>query len=185
MCALCDEEPEALRSEVISTEFRGKTISYEREYFYCARRNEQYTDIRVDDGNNRRFLDAYRKACGLLTGEEIINIRKRLGLSQRDLSMLLDMGAVTISRIERKSIQDRSTDDSIRRIKNDPLFLLEKLDAHKDKLGKKYERIKNLLDIRKEGLSYLKKVLEIYYRDSKDIQGKSRLSQDFSKLAGE
>ncbi|MGL4946663.1 MAG: hypothetical protein ACRC4X_03215, partial [Cetobacterium sp.] len=83
--------------------------------------------------------------------------------------MLLGMGEITITRIENKVIQDKSTDDSIRRIAVDPLFLLQKLEVNKEKLGKKYSLVKALLNQREEVAIYLKRILNIYYMEiSKD-----------------
>ena len=39
--------------------------------------------------NDVAFKDAYRRACNLLTSDEICNIRTKYGISQADLAKLL------------------------------------------------------------------------------------------------
>lgn len=168
-CKFCDEEHLEIRTEMREVEIKGKTISYEAQYYFCPEMDEEFEEGDLININLNRARDAYRKEVGLLTIGDIVEIREKFSLSQKDLAILLGMGEVTITRIESKIIQDKSTDDSIRRIAEDPLFLLEKLELNREKLGKKYNVIKSLLNQKEEVSIYLKRILNIYYMElSKD-----------------
>ncbi|MGL4569080.1 MAG: type II TA system antitoxin MqsA family protein [Fusobacteriaceae bacterium] len=164
-CKFCDEEHLEIRTEMREVEIKGKTISYRAQYYFCPEMDEEFEEGELININLNRARDAYRKEVGLLTIGDIVEIREKFSLSQKDLAILLGMGEVTITRIESKIIQDKSTDDSIRRIAEDPLFLMQKLELNKEKLGKKYSAVKALLDIDEEVYIYLKKILDIYYMD--------------------
>jgi putative zinc finger/helix-turn-helix YgiT family protein len=175
LCKLCDEDHLEVKTEIREAEIKGEKITYEAKYYYCPQLNEEYEDGNLINENLNKARDVYRKAVGLLTIDEIIEIRERLHLSQRDMALLPGMGEVTISRIESKIIQDKSTDDSIRRIDNDPLFFLEKLEINKEKLGKKYYIIKENL---KENLNVEEKI-NIYFNKAMDIYNKNFSNNDY------
>ncbi|MGL5592731.1 type II TA system antitoxin MqsA family protein [Cetobacterium sp.] len=162
-CKICDENHLEIITEMRTVEIKGKKILYEAEYYFCPELEEVFEEGDLINKNLNRARDVYRKESGLLTIAEIVEIRGKYNLSQRDLAIILGMGEATISRIESKIIQDKSTDDSIRRIANDPLFLLEKLELNKEKLGKKYDSIKSILKQDQEVCIYSKKILELYY----------------------
>jgi len=52
----------------------------------------------------------YRKKHGMLSPSEIRELRKRYGLTQKELSLLLGWGAVTLSRYENGALQDMAHD---------------------------------------------------------------------------
>ena len=56
-----------------------------------------------------------RSRHGFLTSEEIRARRKRLGQSQREFALHTGVGLATIKRAEMGKIQDRHTDEAIRR----------------------------------------------------------------------
>ena len=90
--------------------------------------------------------NAYRKKHNLLTSNEIIDIRKKYNLSQVDFSRLLGLGDVTITRYETKAIQDETYDSILRRVKDDPSFVLELLQKNGDKLSAdKVQDIKEIM----------------------------------------
>lgn len=76
--------------------------------------------------NASRKLEAYRKAAGLLTGEDIKKIRTSLGLNQKEFSLLLGLGEISIARYETKLAQSKTIDNLIRSVSVDPLSLYDK-----------------------------------------------------------
>lgn len=178
-CRFCDEDHLEIKKEIREVEIKGKNIFYEAEYYFCPDLEEEFEEGELINLNLNRARDAYRKSTGLLTIQDIMDIREKLNLSQKDLAILLGMGEITITRIESKIIQDKSTDDSIRRIAVDPLFLLEKLELNREKLGKKYSIVKALLNQREEVSIYLKRILNVYYMEiskDKNITGNMNLN---------
>ena len=115
-------------------------------YFSCSKFNDEeseFVSAKIFDENLLNARNEYRKKFGLLTLDEIINIRKEYGLSQVELSQLLGLGDVTIARYETKAIQDPIYDDILKRIKQYPMDMLELLDKHKDKFtNERYEQIR-------------------------------------------
>ena len=111
--------------------------------------------------------NAYRKAHHLLTSTEIIDIRKKYDLSQKELARMLGWGDVTISRYETKYIQDETHDNLLRMIAKDPLAAKEYLE--RNKLGfseKRFNEIYSAIGahIPDDGAyQYLKKNLEAQY----------------------
>lgn len=85
--------------------------------------------------NEFQKLEAFRKASGLLTSEKIKSIRAFLGLNQKEFSLLLGLGEISIARYETKLVQSRTIDDLIRLVYEDPLFLYDKYQENKRNLS--------------------------------------------------
>jgi len=62
----------------------------------------------------KRIANAYRNQAGLLTGEEIVAGRKKLKLSQAQLSDRMHVGIASVKRWEGAIIQSRSMDKMLR-----------------------------------------------------------------------
>lgn len=66
--------------------------------------------------------NAYKKKVGLLTTDEIKQIRQKRGWSQRQLAKFLDIGEKDITRYENGSLQTRCIDNLIRLVGDDEVF---------------------------------------------------------------
>jgi putative zinc finger/helix-turn-helix YgiT family protein len=97
-----------------NTAFRGVDVAYQAEAFVCRECGLEVADVAQAGATQRAISDAYRKAKGLLTGEEIKGGRKRLGLTQKDLADLLSVGIASIKRWETGIIQSQSMDRILR-----------------------------------------------------------------------
>lgn len=64
----------------------------------------------------RAMADAYRERAGLLTGQQIKELRKARNMTQEQLSLAMDVGIASIKRWESGMIQSRSMDNHLRRI---------------------------------------------------------------------
>ena len=184
MCDLCGEEHLEIKKRIVETELKGEAIEYESEYAYCPDLDENILIENMLDKNLNRMRNAYRRKVNLLTSDELVDLRSGLGMSQKNMGIILGMGEATIGRIESKVIQDRTTDDTIRRIKEDPIYLLTRLEIVRDKIGEKvYKKILSKLDIEKEISIYNYKILEIKYSQYKEyskLNGMCRL--DLEKI---
>lgn len=138
-CPLCDmihevEERERFASLII----KGEEVIYEERYYFCANASDEENEFKKGSMTNENLLNArnaYRVKHGLLTSDEIIEIREGYGLSQVDLARLLGWGEATISRYESKAIQDEAYDTMLRLIKDNPLQALEFLKKNSDKFS--------------------------------------------------
>ena len=76
LCECCMEEHEV---QVVLKEeqniFKGATVDYDAEYFYCDRSDEFYADENMIASNDVDLKTAYRKECGLLTTAAEVAIR--------------------------------------------------------------------------------------------------------------
>lgn len=69
----------------------------------------------------RKVSDAYRRAHGLLTSDEIRRARKALGMSQKAFAAYMHLGEASIKRWELGAIQDEANDQYLR-LKTDSTF---------------------------------------------------------------
>lgn len=167
-CPVCDKEHEVKIFERESyTVVKSRQVKYIETYFVCENvdnDNKEYVNASMMNENLRRARNEYRKLCGLLLPEEIVNIRGKYGLSQVDLARILGWGDVTITRYETKAIQDQTYDNILRDIKDNPKKLLEYYNQNIERLdSRKREAIESNIN------KYIKAehncVLERYYMD--------------------
>lgn len=117
------------KSEVV--EVKGKKIKVELSYYYDKENDLLYDDVELGNENLRTIRNTYRKENGLLTDTEIKSIRTKYNLNQRNFSLLLGFGEITITRYESKSIQEKAHDIIIRNA-NDPELFLNNVIDNKD-----------------------------------------------------
>lgn len=124
--------------EVMETEiFKDVEVSFTAVYEYCSNGDEYLETEELVKTNSLAMKDAYRKKVGLLTSGEIIEIRKKYQVSQKDLSEILCWGRATITRYENHQVQDRAHDYVLRKINSDPKWFLEMLKSAKGRISEK------------------------------------------------
>ena len=128
LCLCCMEEHDVYQVLVKEKNiFKGVSVCYDAQYFYCERADETYADEAMLQRNDIAMKNAYRKSNGLLTTDEIIAVRRKYGISQRDLCLLLGWGCKTITRYETHQVQDNAHDTILRKLGCDPEWFLELL----------------------------------------------------------
>ncbi|MGN0379281.1 MAG: type II TA system antitoxin MqsA family protein [Butyrivibrio sp.] len=136
-CPLCGRTHDVEeRSRIATITLKGEEVTYEERFYFCANSDEDENEFETGPMTNKNLLNArnaYRIRMGLLTSDEIVEIRENYGLSQVDLARLLGWGEATISRYESKAIQDEAYDTMLRMIKDNPLQALEFLKKNADK----------------------------------------------------
>ncbi len=151
-CPLCGKKHEVEEKERFAeTIIKGDRVSYKEKYCFCANSDEDENEFATSSMVNENLLNArnaYRVMHGLLTSDEIVEIRESYGLSQVDLARLLGWGEATVSRYESKAIQDDAYDSMLRLIKDNPLQALEFLRKNSSKfsLSKKNEIRKKMIE---------------------------------------
>ncbi|MGI6488054.1 MAG: type II TA system antitoxin MqsA family protein [Syntrophothermaceae bacterium] len=138
LCLSCMEEHEVKRVEVQEENiFKGIKVDYPAKYEYCDRTEEYLTYEDSLNTNDLAFKDAYRKKVGLLTSQEIVEIRTMYDVSQKDFCKILGWGSSTIARYENHQVQDGIHDDVLRKVANDPKWFMELLNRVKGDLPEK------------------------------------------------
>ena len=138
LCLICMEEHEVQTVILEDTEeFKGEEVSFDATYEYCAHADEYLETEDMIKANSLAMKDAYREKAGLLTSREIIAIRDKYEISQKDFSEILDWGRATITRYENHQVQDRAHDDVLRKIDSDPKWFLQMLTRANGKISDK------------------------------------------------
>ena len=122
-------------------DFKNCELTVELEYYYDEELEEEYVDVELGNENLRKIRNEYRKINNLLLDYNIKQIRNIYDLSQKDFSLLLGFGEVTITRYESKTIQEKAHDEIIRKAKN-PEEFYELALRNKDKYIKEYNEEK-------------------------------------------
>ena len=181
----CMEEHE-VKTTLVSEQsiFKGKKVSYDAIYSYCDIAEELYMDEQQMQKNDIEIKNAYRKAEGLLTSDEISNIRTKYRISQKDFCILLGWGEKTITRYEGHQVQDKAHDTILKKIDRDPEWFLTLLSDVTDSLPieayrKYYEAATTLYETNRD--MYLRKAIEanyVNYQGKKLYNGNAKLSLD-------
>jgi putative zinc finger/helix-turn-helix YgiT family protein len=135
-CTHCLEEREvrcSTRQDTIMV--RGEPIVVDSEVAYCRTCENEVFDTNMAEKTLKSAYEIYRKRHGLLSPQEIRDIRNKYGLSHRALSRLLGWGPVTTQRYEQGALQDEAHDSILRQMRDDPLFVLKHWEKNKDRLS--------------------------------------------------
>ncbi len=185
LCTCCMEEHEVKTVEIKEqTMFKERKIDYEATYMYCDVADELYMDEAQIRDNDISMKNAYRRAEGLLTSDDICRIRSKYGITQNDLCTLLGWGGKTITRYESHQVQDRAHDTILKKLDRDPEWFLSLLKDSKTGLSKEtylkyYNTATQLYEAERD--IYLRKAIEASYarfQGNKMFQGNTELSLD-------
>lgn len=189
-CSICGEKHELdFCEEVCQSEIKGEQVQYTESYYRCNKYPNENTFVTGDMWNKQLIAmqDAYRIKKNLLTSFEIKEIRNKYKVTQSELSFMLGLGEITITRYETKQIQEVSNDNMLREISNNAILALNLLEKNKDKFSEKRfleisNNIKNIID--NETIEYLneQKIIGKYilYKDENLLNGNCIL--DINKL---
>lgn len=96
--------------------FRGRPVKYRPEHFVCRSCGLVADDWKLAASNQKALSDAYRRTVGLLSGEEIVEGRKKLDWNQEQLAKAANVGIASVKRWEGGLIQTKSMDTILRRV---------------------------------------------------------------------
>jgi putative zinc finger/helix-turn-helix YgiT family protein len=125
ICIKCDNEVFADKpNAIIEQEFRSERLQVKMTASACTKCDWQTLGPGQMDELRKRTADVYRQKHGLLTSEEIVARRTRLGMNQRDFAAFLRVGEASVKRWETWQVQDASSDELIR-VKSDFLAQIQ------------------------------------------------------------
>ena len=114
-CPNCEEETEqSFITKVEEINIRGELIPVQVEYYHCEECGETYEQPRKDYDPLEVAYREYRSKKNLLQPEAIKEFRKELGITQKEMSLILGIGVATLNRYENGSLQSEAHDQVIR-----------------------------------------------------------------------
>lgn len=145
-CPNCDEDREVeIIERVESFPVRGEELEVTAKVAVCLSCKEDVPDERLDDATLRSVYETYRKKYGLLSPQEIAEVRESYGLSQRALARLLGWGEATISRYETGKLPDNGHNLALKNLR-DPMYMERLLQTNGDALtDRERERVEGHL----------------------------------------
>lgn len=104
----------------VEWDVKGERIAVDKvEHGICSVCGETYFSEGISSDVQRRAVDAYKSAHGLLSGAEIRLLRQRLGLSQARFEQLIGAGPKTVVRWENGTVFQNRTADTLMRVLRD------------------------------------------------------------------
>ena len=125
---------------------RGEPIEIEETIRIDKETGREIFDEEIENKNLDVLYNKYRSKYALLLPEEITEIRKMYGLSQRAFSRILGWGEITTHRYETGALQDQSHNGTLVLLKN-PENMKILAERNKDKMSQRdYKKIMEKLD---------------------------------------
>jgi HTH-type transcriptional regulator/antitoxin MqsA len=93
-----------------------RPVTFDDRFFRCSRCGEEYFNGEMMDDSLRRATAVIRAEDGLLAPSDIVALRKKYGLTQRQLERLIGAGEKTVVRWERGSVAQNKTADTLLRV---------------------------------------------------------------------
>jgi len=115
-CPVCVIGELSMLNATDGIQYKNQTLTVQVEYCVCAQCGEEMILPEQIKRNDCRMRDAWRKADGLLTGEEIVALRKKLGLTQQQASQMFGGGQNAFSKYERGEVTQSEAMDKLMRL---------------------------------------------------------------------
>ncbi len=126
LCPLCNEGNLRKSNRNQPFNYKGKQLIIPNYTVYvCDKCNEEFVDEKTINAAEKKLRDFHRKVDNLLTSDEIVAIRKKLGLTQEKLAEKLEISRITIARYESGQLsQDKSQNIHLRLLIENPSCLI-------------------------------------------------------------
>lgn len=130
-CPYCKKEVEYKIEKKDLKEFRGIEVNTFENIAICNECNQDLYVNEIEDENNERIYQIYREKANIIKPEDIIKLREKYDISQRELTSILGFGKMTINRYERGGLPTKSQSDYIKLlIENDDKFIEKAKEAY-------------------------------------------------------
>ena len=131
-CPYCKKEVEYKIEKRDLKEFRGIEVNTFENVAICNECNQDLYVNKIEDENNERIYKIYREKANIIKAEDIVKLREKYDISQRELTAILGLGKMTINRYERGGLPTKSQSDYIK-------LLIENEDKFIEKVNEAYE----------------------------------------------
>lgn len=143
-CPYCKKEVEYKVEKRELKEFRGIEINTYENVAVCKECHQDLYVNEIEEKNNERIYELYREKANIIKPQDIIDLREKYDISQRELTAILGFGKMTINRYERGGVPTKSQSDYIKLLIDDDNKFIEKVkEAYKNGSinDKTYEKI--------------------------------------------
>ena len=116
LCAICGEGHVTAQTREVETDYKGTKALLPMHYQLCDTCTSDYAGM-VESKLNKRIVMAFRKQVdGLLTGDEIVALRKQYNLKQAQAAQLFGGGPVAFSKYENDDVAQSEAMDTLLRL---------------------------------------------------------------------
>jgi putative zinc finger/helix-turn-helix YgiT family protein len=132
-CAICDSEKVRKVRRSYATKYNQVPISIKgAEMYECSACGERFFTPEQARAVSIATKNQVRQTQGLLSAEAIVEVRRRLGLSQTDLEDLFGLGQKVVTRWETgRVVQSKAADVALRLLDMDPENVHKLRGAHR------------------------------------------------------
>lgn len=137
-----------LRENIIK-EYKGKVVNIKENIAVCKECGKDIFVPEIEDDNLKRLYAKYGELAGLIKPAQIIELREKYCISQREFCAILGWGKMTVNRYERGSLPSQSHSDILKLIiDNEEVFKQKVEEAFEagrinqkvyDKVAKKFQ----------------------------------------------
>ena len=132
-CPYCKKEVEYKIEKRDVKEFRGIEINTYENVAVCKECHQDLYVNEIEEKNNERIYELYREKANIIKPQDIIDLRGKYDISQRELTAILGFGKMTINRYERGGVPTKSQSDYIKLlIDNNDKFIEKVKEAYKN-----------------------------------------------------
>ena len=132
-CPYCKKEVDYKIEKRNVKEFRGIEINTYENVAVCKECHQDLYVNEIEEKNNNRIYELYRKKAKIIKPQDIIDLREKYDISQRELTAILGFGKMTINRYERGGVPTKAQSDYIKLlIDNNDKFIEKVKEAYKN-----------------------------------------------------
>ncbi len=122
-CPKCGIDVEYHIEKNTIREYKGVKLNVIENIAVCDECSEHIFEKDIEEDNLKRLYKEYKIKAGLITPEEIVTMREKHNLSQRELTAILGWGKMTLNRYERGSVQNKAHNETLKLIIEDEDYL--------------------------------------------------------------
>jgi HTH-type transcriptional regulator/antitoxin MqsA len=139
LCDECGSSDFEVRKEPDTAQRNGQSYTVEMEYSICRQCGDVVLFPEQIKRNDCLVRDAWRKIDGLLTAQEIVDLRNKLGLTQQDAAKVFGGGINAFSKYERSEVIQSVAMDKLMRLALEMPAVLSQLKQQAGFNDKDYE----------------------------------------------
>lgn len=143
-CPYCRKDVDYKTQKRTIKEYKGIKLDTFENVAVCTKcNNDLYVD-KLENANNNRIYERYREKTNIIKPQDILNLRRKYNISQRELTAILGFGKMTINRYERGGLPTKSQSDYLKvLIENEKEFISKVKEAFEnEKISQKtYDKI--------------------------------------------